>query len=98
MQGEIYTRQIKAIAANATANPIITPTKGKRLHGVQLQIVEAGTNTLAACMTALTEIRVKWEPSSSGGSAAHNCATGFCCMAQPSISTAFLTRVQAASS
>jgi hypothetical protein len=57
---EIYTRLIKAIAGNGTANPIITPTAGKRLHGMQLQLTYAGgTNTLAALMTALTEIRFK---------------------------------------
>jgi len=58
--GEIYTRLIKGVTNNGTGNPIITPTKGKRLHGLQLQLTYAsGTNTLAALMTALTEIRVK---------------------------------------
>jgi hypothetical protein len=57
---EIFTRQIKAIAGNGTTNPIITPTRGKRLHSVQMQLTySGGTNTLAALMTALTEIRVK---------------------------------------
>jgi len=57
---EIYTREIKGIAGNGSTGPIITPTPGKRLHGVQLQLTYAGgTNTLAALMTALTEIRVK---------------------------------------
>lgn len=56
---EVYTRRIKAIAGDGTGSLKITPTAGKRLHGLQLQLTYAGgTNTLAALMTALTEIRV----------------------------------------
>lgn len=55
----VYRRKIKAIAGNGTGSLIITPTAGKRLYSLQLQITYAGgTNTLAALMTALTEIRV----------------------------------------
>jgi hypothetical protein len=57
---EIFTRLIKGITGNGTGSIIITPTRGKRLHGLQTQLTYAGgTNTLAALMTALTEIRVK---------------------------------------
>ena len=57
---EVYTRLIKSIAGNASTNPKITPTPGKRLHAVQLQITYAGgTNTMAALMTSFTEIAVK---------------------------------------
>jgi hypothetical protein len=57
---QIYTRKIKAIAGNGTGSLKITPSTGKRLHNVQLALTYAGgTNTLAALMTALTEIRVK---------------------------------------
>ena len=57
---EIYTRRIKAIAGNGTGSLKITPTPGKRLHGMQLQTIYAGgTNTLAALCTALTELRIK---------------------------------------
>jgi len=57
---EIFTRLIKGVAGNGTTSLIITPSKQKRLHGMQLQLSYAGgTNTLAALMTALTAIRVK---------------------------------------
>lgn len=57
---EIYTRLIKAITGNGTGSLKITPTPGKRLHALQLQLTyTGGTNTLAALMTALTEIRCK---------------------------------------
>jgi hypothetical protein len=57
---EIYTRRIKAIAGNGTTSVKITPSPGKRLHAMQVQMTYAGgTNTLAALMTALTEIRLK---------------------------------------
>jgi hypothetical protein len=58
--GEIYTRRIKAIAGDASGSLKITPTAGKRIHGMQLQLTySGGTNTMAALMTALTEIRIK---------------------------------------
>lgn len=57
---EIYTRVIKQVANNGTTTPIISPTPGKRLHRVQLQLTYAGgVNTMAALMTALTAIVVK---------------------------------------
>lgn len=57
---EIKTRLIKGVTGNGTNNLIITPSKGKRVHRVQTQMTYAlGTNTLAALMTTLTEIRVK---------------------------------------
>ena len=57
---ETYTRRIKAIAGDASGSIKISPTPGKRVHNVQLQLTYAGgTNTLAALMTSLTEIRVK---------------------------------------
>lgn len=60
MSFEIFTRKIKAISGNGSTKIKITPTPGKRLFGVQLNMTYAGgTNTLAALMTALTEIRVK---------------------------------------
>lgn len=55
---EIYTRLIKAVTGNGTGSLKIDPTRGKRLHSLQAQLTYAGgTNTLAALMTALTEIR-----------------------------------------
>lgn len=60
LKAEVYTRKIKAIAGNASTKIKITPTPGKRLFSVQCELTYAGgTNTLAALMTALTEIRVK---------------------------------------
>jgi hypothetical protein len=57
---QIYTRKIKAISGNGSSKIKITPTPGKRLFSVQLNLqYTGGTNTLAALMTALTEIRVK---------------------------------------
>lgn len=57
---ETYTRRIKAIAGDASGSVKVSVTPGKRVHNVQLQLTYAGgTNTLAALMTALTEIRVK---------------------------------------
>src|SRR5512138_3572860 len=65
---EIYTRRLKAITGDGTGSLKITPTAGKRLHSLQLQLTYAGgVNTLAALMTALTEIRalvgtkVRWK-------------------------------------
>ncbi|HYG23379.1 MAG TPA: hypothetical protein VEH04_11400 [Verrucomicrobiae bacterium] len=58
MLSEIYTRKIKAIAGNGTTSLKIRPSEGKRVHGMQLQlIVTLGTDTLAALCAALT-IRV----------------------------------------
>jgi hypothetical protein len=60
LQNEIYTRKIKTITGNGSTKIKITPTPGKRLFNVQLNLTySGGTNTLAALMTALTEIRVK---------------------------------------
>lgn len=60
MFAEVYTRLIKAITGNVSTSLKITPTAGKRLHALTLKLSYAGgTNTLAALMTALTEIRVK---------------------------------------
>lgn len=57
---EVKTRLIKGVTGNGTSSLIITPTPGKRLHSLQAQLTYAGgTNTLAALMTALTEIRAK---------------------------------------
>lgn len=56
---EIYTRRLKAITGDGTANPRITPSANKRIHSLQLQLTyAAGTNTLAGLAAALTEIRV----------------------------------------
>lgn len=56
---QTYTRLLKGIAGNGTGSLIITPTPGKRIHSLQSQLTySGGTNTLAALMTALTEIRV----------------------------------------
>ena len=60
LKSEIYRRKIKSISGNASTKIKITPTPGKKLFGVQCELTYAGgTNTLAALMTALTEIRVK---------------------------------------
>jgi hypothetical protein len=60
LKAEIYRRKIKSISGNASTKIKITPTPGKRLFAVQAELTyAAGTNTLAALMTALTEIRVK---------------------------------------
>lgn len=60
LQAEIYRRKIKSISGNASTKIKITPTPGKRLFAIQAELTYAGgTNTLAALMTALTEIRVK---------------------------------------
>lgn len=57
---EVYTRRIKAVSGDGTVSVKILTTPGKRVHSVQLQLLYAGgTNTLAALMTALTEIRCK---------------------------------------
>lgn len=57
---ELYTRKIKGVVGNGTGSIIIKPTPGKRLHAIQTTLIyAAGTNTLAALMTALTEIRAK---------------------------------------
>lgn len=58
--GQIYTRIIKDVTGNGSGKLKIIPSILKRLHSVQLALTySGGTNTLAACMTALTEIRVK---------------------------------------
>jgi hypothetical protein len=64
---EIYSRRIKAVTGDGTGSLKITPTPGKRVFSIQTTLIYAGgTNTLAALMTALTEIRarvgtdVKW--------------------------------------
>ncbi len=60
LKSEIYRRKIKTISGNASTKIKITPTPGMRLYSVQCELTyAAGTNTLAALMTALTEIRVK---------------------------------------
>jgi hypothetical protein len=60
MPGEKYSRQIKSVTGNGTTGLIIKPSAGKRVHAVQLNIGYAGgTNTLAAFIAILTEIRVK---------------------------------------
>lgn len=60
IKAEVYARKIKTITGNGSTKVKITPTPGKRLFNVQLELTYAGgTNTLAALMTALTEIRVK---------------------------------------
>jgi hypothetical protein len=60
MLSEIYSRLIKAITGNSSQSLKISPSVGKRLFAVQLQLTYAGgTNTLAALMTVLTEIRIK---------------------------------------
>ncbi len=57
---EVYTRRIKAVSGDGTGSIKILPTVGKRVHSIQCQLLYAGgTNTLAALMTALTEIRAK---------------------------------------
>ena len=57
---EIYTRLIKAVTGNGTGSLKITPTAGKRVHGLQLHLIYAGgTNTMVGLCTALTEIRMK---------------------------------------
>lgn len=55
-----YTRKIRAVTGNGTGAIIINSTPDKRVLNFQLDMTYAGgTNTLAALMTALTEIRVK---------------------------------------
>ena len=57
---EKSTRLIKGITGNGTGSIIINPTPLKRLHALQLGLTySGGTNTLAALMTAMTEIRCK---------------------------------------
>jgi hypothetical protein len=57
---QTYTRLLKGVTGNGTGSLIIIPTPGKRLFSLQAQLTYAGgTNTLAALMTALTEIRAK---------------------------------------
>jgi hypothetical protein len=56
----IYKRLIKSVTGNGTGQLILTPSAAKRVHKLQLQCTYAGgTNTLAALMTAITEIRYK---------------------------------------
>lgn len=60
MLSETYTRQIKTVTGNGTQNLKITPSPGVRLHSLLVRMVTVGgTNTLAALVTSLTEIRYK---------------------------------------
>ena len=60
MFAEIYTRLIKGISGNGSGSIVINASPNKRVFAFQLQLTySGGTNTLAALMTALTEIRVK---------------------------------------
>jgi len=60
---EIYTRRIKAITGNGTGSVKITPSPGKRLHGVGLSCawasgVSTAGDTVLEQTAAITEIRV----------------------------------------
>jgi hypothetical protein len=60
---QIYTRRIKAITGNGTGSVRITPTPGKRLHGVGINLtwasgVSTSGDTLIEQLAAITEIRV----------------------------------------
>ncbi len=58
MDREVYTRKIKAITGDGTGSLKIKPTALKRLFALQLQLTNAVvTDTLAAMLTAITEIR-----------------------------------------
>lgn len=58
--GEVYSRKVKNITGNGTGALVVNFTANKRVHGAQAQLTYAGgNNTLAALMTALTEIRMK---------------------------------------
>lgn len=60
MFSERYTRQIKAVTGNATGSIKITPSPGMRVHELLLKCVTTGgTNTLAAFVSSITEIRYK---------------------------------------
>lgn len=60
MKSEIYERLIKTITGNGSQQLKIEPSKQMRLFAILLTITYAGgTNTLAALMTALKEIRYK---------------------------------------
>lgn len=60
MFAEIYTRLIKGISGNGSGSIVIKASPDKRVFAFALQCTYAGgTNTLAALMTTLTEIRVK---------------------------------------
>jgi len=60
---EVYTRLIKAITGNGTGSVKITPTPGKRLHGIGIRGtyasgVSTAGDTLAEQLAAISEIRV----------------------------------------
>ena len=60
MKSEIYERLIKTITGNGSQQIKIEPSANMRLFALTLQMTYAGgTNTLAALMTALKEIRYK---------------------------------------
>lgn len=60
MQSEIYTRLIKTITGNGSTRLKIEPSKNVRLFSLLCTMTYAGgTNTLAALMTAITEVRYK---------------------------------------
>lgn len=59
----IYTREIKAITGNGTNQVKITPSPGKRLHGLQITLtwaagVSTSGDTLAEQLDAINAIRV----------------------------------------
>lgn len=57
---EIFTREVKTISSNGTQHPIIAFTPGARVHGGLAAVTyTGGTNTVAGCMTAISEIRMK---------------------------------------
>lgn len=63
MPTEIYNRRIKAITGNGTGSVRITPSPGKRLHGLGLNLtwasgVSTAGDTLIEQLAAITEIRV----------------------------------------
>lgn len=60
---EIYTRQIKAITGNGTPQVKITPSPGKRLHGLLLNLawasgVSTSGDTIAEQLDAIRSLRV----------------------------------------
>lgn len=57
---ERFTRRVRTIESNGSLTPIVRPTPGMRLHNLQIGVTySGGTNTVAACMTALTDITLK---------------------------------------
>lgn len=60
MQSEIYNRLIKTITGNGSNRLKIEPSKNVRLFALLCTMTySGGTNTLAALMTAITEVRYK---------------------------------------